>query len=90
MSALPVPPFPPTVVGPAGRRWPRPLTPRQKRRGELDAKVAGMFAASRRTYGSPRIDADLLEADWSVSVSTLAVSQRRQGLQGGKRKGSQG
>ena len=31
-------------------------------RSELDAEVARMFEASERTYGSPRIHADLLEA----------------------------
>ena len=43
----------------------RPATVRQQRRGELDAEVLTMFTASGRTYGSPRIHADLLEAGWA-------------------------
>ena len=68
----------------------RPATARQRRRGELDAEVLKMFRASRRSYGSPRIHADLLEAGWTVSVNTVADSMRRQGLQGRKLKRSKG
>jgi transposase InsO family protein len=64
----------------------RPATARQQRRGELDAAVLKMFTASRRSYGSPRIHADLLEAGWTVGVNTVADSMRRQGLQGRKPK----
>lgn len=68
----------------------RPPTARQQRRGELDAAVLKMFQASQRTYGSPRVHADLLEAGWAVSVNTVADSMRRQGLQGRKPKHSRG
>jgi putative transposase len=68
----------------------RPATARQQRRGELDAEVLKMFKASKRTYGSPRIHADLLEAGWTVSVNSVADSMRRQGLQGRKPKHSKG
>jgi len=68
----------------------RPVTARQQRRGEVDAEVLKMFKASKRTYGSPRIHADLLEAGWSVSVNTVADSMRRQGLQGRKPKHRKG
>lgn len=68
----------------------RPPTARQRRRGEVDAAVSAMFEASRRTYGSPRVHADLVEAGWSVSVNTVADSMRRQGLQGRKPKHSKG
>jgi len=68
----------------------RPATVRQQRRGEVDAAVLKMFKASKRTYGSPRIHADLLEAGWSVSVNTVADSMRRQALQGRKPKHSKG
>jgi len=37
----------------------RPATGRQQRRAEVDAEVRARFVASRRTYGSPRIHADL-------------------------------
>jgi transposase InsO family protein len=68
----------------------RPATARQQRRAELDAAVLRMFTASKCTYGSPRIHADLLEAGWQVSVNTVADSMRRQGLQGRKPKRSKG
>ncbi|MGH8967389.1 MAG: IS3 family transposase, partial [Actinomycetes bacterium] len=68
----------------------RPATPRQQRRAELDAEVLRLFVESKRTYGSPRIHADLVEAGWTMSVNTVADSMRRQGLQGRKSKRSKG
>jgi transposase InsO family protein len=68
----------------------REPTDRQRRRAELDTRVAELFAASKRTYGSPRIHADLLEEGWKVSVNTVAESMRRQGLQGRKPKRNKG
>jgi transposase InsO family protein len=67
-----------------------PVTDQLRRRRELDAEVAEMFAASERTYGSPRIHRDLLEAGWSVGENTVAESMRRQGLFGRKPKRRQG
>jgi hypothetical protein len=60
----------------------RPTTVGQRRRAELDAEVLRLFIASRRSYGSPRVHADLLEAGWTVGVNTVADSMRRQGLKG--------
>jgi len=57
-------------------------TGRARRRGALDAWVRDLFEASGRTYGSPRIHADLLEAGETVSVNTVADSMRRQGFGG--------
>jgi putative transposase len=68
----------------------REPTPTQVRRRELDAAVKAAFEASKRTYGSPRIHADLVEAGWTVSVNTVADSMRRQGLQGRKPKRRKG
>ena len=68
----------------------RELTPTEVRRSELDAAVKAAFEASKRTYGSPRIHADLVEAGWTVSVNTVADSMRRQGLQGRKPKRRKG
>lgn len=68
----------------------RQATTGQRRRAGLDAEVLKMFNASTRTYGSPRIHADLLEAGWMLSVNTVADSMRRQGLQGRKPKHSRG
>ena len=68
----------------------RPPTPRAGRRAELDGQVRRLFVASGRSYGSPRIFDDLVEAGWSVSVNTVADSMRRQGLQGRKPKHPKG
>ena len=68
----------------------RTATAQQRRRTELDAEVRRLFETSRRTYGSPRIHADLLQAGWTVSVNTVAGSMRRQGLQGRRPKHSKG
>ena len=65
-------------------------TQRAARRVALDARVRALFKASKRTYGSPRIHADLLEAGETVSVNTVADSMRRQGLQGRKPKRRRG
>ena len=65
-------------------------TERAARRAALDARVRALFEASKRTYGSPRIHADLLEAGETVSVNTVADSMRRQGLQGRKPKRPRG
>jgi transposase InsO family protein len=67
-----------------------PVSGQQRRRRALDAKVAELFAASQRTYGSPRIHRDLLEAGWQVGENTVADSMRRQGLFGRKPKRSRG
>jgi putative transposase len=52
--------------------------------------VRELFGASQRSYGSPRIHADLVEAGEAVSVNTVANSMRRQGLQGRKPKRRRG
>ena len=68
----------------------REPTPTEIRRRELDAAVKAFFEASKRTYGSPRIHRDLVEAGWTVSVNTVADSMQRQGLQGRKPKRRKG
>src|SRR5206468_9385925 len=68
----------------------RLATRRQRRRAELDAEVRRLFDASDRTYGSPRIHTDLVEAGWTVNEKTVAESMRRQGLQGRKPKRRKG
>jgi transposase InsO family protein len=67
-----------------------PVTGQALRRRELDAKVRELFEASERTYGSPRIHRDLVEAGWSVGENTVADSMRRQGLAGRKPKRPKG
>jgi putative transposase len=61
-------------------------TERQCRRAALDKRVRELFDRSQRTYGSPRIHADLIDEGWRISVNTVANSMRRQGLQGRKPK----
>ncbi len=61
-----------------------PATPRQVRRGELDAEVCRLFVESRRSYGSPA------RGGRGWTVNTVADSMRRQGLQGRKPKHSKG
>ena len=68
----------------------RQPTERQHRRAELDERVRQLFEASGRTYGSPRIHADLRAQGWRVGVNTVADSMRRQGLQGRKPKRRRG
>ena len=68
----------------------REPTERDRRRMELDQRVRQLFEASKRTYGSPRIHADLRAEGWKVSVNTVADSMRRQGLQGRKPKRRRG
>lgn len=61
----------------------RPPTKRQRRRDALDAKVAQIFEDSGgtpRTYGSPRVYAELRDLGWEVSQKTVADSMARQSL----------
>jgi putative transposase len=72
-------------------KWIRaPVSGQVRRRRDLDAKVAELFDATGRTYGSPRIHRDLVEDGWSVGKNTVADSMRRQGLFGRKPKRSRG
>jgi transposase InsO family protein len=57
-------------------------TPVQRRRVELDAKVAKFHTESDGVYGAPRILADLRDDGETVSQKTVAASLRRQGLAG--------
>jgi transposase InsO family protein len=58
----------------------RPPTAAALRRGRVDAAVRAAFDASGKTYGSPRIHADLVAAGWRVSENTVARSMARQNL----------
>lgn len=59
--------------------WTAP-TAAEQRRERLDAAVKHLFEDSGRTYGSPRIHTDLVEAGWQIGQNTVAASMRRQGL----------
>jgi putative transposase len=58
----------------------RPPTPAAQRRAAVDAAVAREFEASGKTYGSPRIHAELRADGWRISEKTVAKSMARQGL----------
>lgn len=68
----------------------RPPTRRQRRRCELDEKVAAAFKASLATYGSPRVSEDLRDQGMRVSENTVAKSMARQGLTGRKKRRKKG
>jgi len=63
----------------------RPLSVRDQRRTELADAIWESFAASRFTYGSPRVTADLWEAGWQVSVNTVAAIMAEHGWAGRER-----
>ena len=58
----------------------RPATPTQCRRADLDAAIGRIFETHDRTYGSPRITADLQAEGWTVGVNTVAARMRALGL----------
>ena len=68
----------------------KPPTPTELRRADIDAKVKQSFDDSGRTYGSPRVLADLLENGVGVSKKTVEASMVRQGLYGRKPKRRKG
>ena len=55
------------------------LTPRAARRQVLAAEIGWLFRTHRGTYGSPRITADLREAEWKVSENRVAAIMREHG-----------
>ena len=56
--------------------------PSETRRADLDAKIISLHRASKGTYGSPRITADLHEAGESVSRNTVALRMASLGVVG--------
>lgn len=64
----------------------RPLSKRARRDVELGARIASIFEASRQTYGSPRVHAELAEEGIAVSRKRVARLMRLQGLEGASRR----
>jgi putative transposase len=62
------------------------LAPRARRRAQLGAEIARLFALHQGKYGSPRIAADLREAGWRVSDNTVAALMREQHLAARRKK----
>jgi len=60
----------------------RPPTARAARRARLAEAVRAEFAACGRTYGSPRITAELRAKGWRVGENTVAAVMAELGLAG--------
>jgi putative transposase len=58
----------------------RPICARTRRRARLVEKIKEVHEQSRGTYGSPRITADLKEADVAVCQNTVAKYMRESGI----------
>jgi putative transposase len=57
-------------------------TGRQQWRRDLEVKILAHWQQSQRTYGSPRITADLHAAGVSVSANTVAAIMAEMGIEG--------
>lgn len=68
----------------------RPPSPAQQRRALVDAAVKAAFDASKGSYGSPRIHAQLRADGWRVSEKTVAKSMAAQHLAGRPKKRRKG
>jgi putative transposase len=58
----------------------RPPTRRQQRRARLVEVITAVFEVSGRTYGSPRIHAELRDQGWRVTKHTVARLMAAEGL----------
>ncbi|MEV4130512.1 IS3 family transposase, partial [Nocardia sp. NPDC049707] len=58
------------------------LTPREQRRADLEVKITDIHAESNRTYGSPRITAELRDRGEVVTKKTVAKIMASIGLEG--------
>lgn len=76
-------------ITPAGYYAARQRAPSAKARrdGELADLIGRSFAGSRRTYGAPRVHADLVAAGVHVGRKRIARLMRQQGLIGVSRRG---
>lgn len=58
------------------------LTPREQRRADLEVKITDIHTESNRTYGSPRITAELRDRGEVVTRKTVAKIMASIGLEG--------
>lgn len=63
----------------------REPSPRAQENAALVQEVAEIHAASRKTYGSPRIRRELRERGRKVSRNRVARLMRKEGIQGRRR-----
>jgi putative transposase len=68
----------------ASRR--RPASARTKDTARLEVAVAVAHSTSRKTYGSPRVHAEVRAAGWAVGRKRIAAIMRRKGLVGRARR----
>lgn len=64
----------------------RPPSKRARRDDELAERIRAIFEASHRTYGAPRIHAELAEDGVHISRKRVARLMRREGLEGASRR----
>jgi transposase InsO family protein len=64
----------------------RPVSARAKQDARLKVEIAASHSASRRTYGSPRIERDLREEGHHVSRKRVARLMRELGLEGRRKR----
>jgi putative transposase len=60
----------------------RPATARGERKERLTAEIHAIFCGSERTYGSPRVWAELRDRGWVVTERTVAGVMAAEGLAG--------
>lgn len=58
----------------------RPISPRQQRRQELMEQIRQVHEQSRKTYGSPRVHAELADRRIEACVNTVARLMKQAGL----------
>ncbi len=64
----------------------RPVSTRAKQDARLSIEIAASHSASRRTYGSPRIERDLRQEGHHVSRKRVARLMRELGLEGRRKR----
>ena len=64
----------------------RPLSPRARENRRMMTEIRAVYHRSRRTYGSPRVHAELVEQGRQVGRHRVARLMRQEGLAGRRRR----